>query len=589
MLELIGETVIRKIIDAAAKAIEKKIDLSDLGTIKLDNRESKSAIEHHINMISHWAAEISFRDLRGSKKFVDSFVDLDLTLGPISTRNRGHASGHTRVTDLLQHNENVVILGDPGAGKTTSLKRLALSALTETHRSGRGKTPILVRLRDLGNSSLLSEILGILGVRVSFDDELSKESKDKTLIRIVGQYLRNLNTLLLVDGLDESPFSERENIVRDLRDIILYSKDYQVVLTCRTADFVYSFENAASFAIEPLSEWQIQSFAAKWLGEKAGEDLLKQICGTPYGGTEVLPLTLAHLCAIYERTGSIPEKPRTVYRKIVRLLLEEWDEQRSIKRESRYASFDVDRKEDFLKAIAFHLTIISKRSSFNQKDLERAYLEVYERFSVPRAEARKVAREIESHTGLIIATWSENYEFAHKSIQEYLTAEYILKLPTIPPEKAIKLPNEMALAVALSSDANEYFAAVVFAVIDRSRGTLEDFTHPFLRRTLLEKVDFCPSISLGQFVLALYSETYHPSRGQLRLPLGSGSDVFSDFLRLAPVRESVVSVMQMLQTRRQIGDVYLVLPKENASTFTMLFKSIGHYTVDNRFLELMKV
>src|SRR5690606_6953639 len=121
--------------------------------------------------------------------------------------------------------------------------------------------------------------------------------------------------------------------------------------------------------------------------------------------------------------------------------------QRSVKRTSKYANFDVDRKEDFLKAISFYLTINSSKSSFSHWQLESAYEKTYRQFDLPKAMAKEVVREIESHTGLFIETASTQYEFAHKSIQEYLCAEHMLKLPKMPPNLSAIMPNEMALAV----------------------------------------------------------------------------------------------------------------------------------------------
>ena len=51
-----------------------------------------------------------------------------------------------------------------------------------------------------------------------------------------------------------------------------------------------------------------------------------------------------------------------------------------------------------------------------------------------------VIAELESHTGLFIQSGFDQFEFAHKSLQEFLTAEYLVKLPSIPTRKEIYLP-----------------------------------------------------------------------------------------------------------------------------------------------------
>jgi len=129
-----------------------------------------------------------------------------------------------------------------------------------------------------------------------------------------------------------------------------------------------------------LSDRQILEFATKWLDADEAPKFLAKVRETPYGGAEVLPLTLAHLCAIYERTGKIPDRPRTVYRKIVRLLIEEWDEQRSIQRTPSIARFESDRKEEFLRALSYSLTRLTGSSSFRLSDLYEVYKHIAPRF-----------------------------------------------------------------------------------------------------------------------------------------------------------------------------------------------------------------
>ncbi|MEZ4676746.1 MAG: hypothetical protein R2932_21225 [Caldilineaceae bacterium] len=180
---------------------------------------------------------------------------------------------------------------------------------------------------------------------------------------------------------------------------------------------------------------------------------MKEIADSPFSDTTIRPLTLAHLCAIYERIGKIPDRPKTVYRKIIDLLLDEWDEQRSVRRISRYANFESDRKFEFLCNLAYELTTTFSKTLFSDKDLLQIYRQIYDNYDLLVNEAQKVVDELESHNGLFVQTGYNLYEFAHKSLQEFLTAEYIVKLPIIPEQSRtlVKLPNELAIAVTISS------------------------------------------------------------------------------------------------------------------------------------------
>lgn len=104
-----------------------------------------------------------------------------------------------------------------------------------------------------------------------------------------------------------------------------------MIITSRSGEFQYSLNNTFEYEIKSLNNYQIESFIKKWLNnKKMASDMIKQLAKSPYSDTAIRPLTLAHLCAIYERNLKIPNKPKTLYRKIVNLLLEDWDLQRNV-------------------------------------------------------------------------------------------------------------------------------------------------------------------------------------------------------------------------------------------------------------------
>ena len=71
------------------------------------------------------------------------------------------------------------------------------------------------------------------------------------------------------------------------------------------------------------------------------DDFLYKVKHSPFADTSIKPLNLAHLCAIYNRIGNVPEQPKTIYRKVVNLLIEEWDEQRLIIRKTAFEGFSI--------------------------------------------------------------------------------------------------------------------------------------------------------------------------------------------------------------------------------------------------------
>jgi hypothetical protein len=447
--------------------------------------------------------------------------------------------------------------------------------------------PLLVRLRDLrAKESLIEAILGILGVSLRFIEKLDRKARERARLGVLIQLLGDLRGIVMLDGLDELHPDVRDPVTNEIRLLLRYCSGYRVLVTCRTADFS-RLENTVGYSIEPLSDAQVKTFAQQWLGQDRAQDLLEKIREAPYTGSQVLPLTLAHLCAIYERTGSVPEKPKTIYGKIVRLLLNEWDEQRSVQRASSFSNFPVDRKEEFLRALAFELTERQLRGSFDFIQIERAYRAVCDSFRLSESDCRRVLKEIEAHTGLILETSSETYDFAHRTFQEYLAAEFILRLPVFPRHLATRAPSEMALVVSMSSSSAEHFLLIVEAALGGTEKEANNFPLLFLRRLFQERVDFKSSRRLGKCVAELFASTFFPSARQVQLgiPFGVSSRIFRDFLSLDGVRHSVKSVLRSARIEPNGGETWRIRWQDGVALEQSPILGPGEWiVVDSAFL-----
>jgi hypothetical protein len=53
-----------------------------------------------------------------------------------------------------------------------------------------------------------------------------------------------------------------------------------------------------------------------------------------------------------------------------------------------------------------------KWSAYRKDDLISAYGKIYDNFGLPRADAAKVANELESHTGLFVQSGYDTFEFS---------------------------------------------------------------------------------------------------------------------------------------------------------------------------------
>ncbi len=346
------------------------------------------------------------------------------------------------MNQILDYSENVVIYGQPGAGKSTSMKFLCQEIITSKTLT----TPIVIRFRELNpkwgqkwtdNLSISKKILQILGINL-----VNLKTKDDTTLtfndyqRFAINSLNYLKVTLILDGFDEiSSEEQKEFISAEIRKLSLNLSQSKFILTSRTGDFDLLLDNTKVYEISPLKKEQIKEFIETWIDNpEQASDLHSQIMNSPIRDTAERPLTLGHLCSIYDKSvhKKIPEKPKSVYRLIVQMLLKEWNESRGIKRTSKYANFEVDRKEEFLYNLAYLLTAKYNAIEFNKAILKDVYKTLANSFNLPLSEVDTVLSELESHNGIFIQTGFDTYEFSHLSLQEYLTARYIVSLGTTP-------------------------------------------------------------------------------------------------------------------------------------------------------------
>lgn len=380
-----------------------------------------------------------------------------------------------------------------------------------------------MRLRDLrSGDTLVGYLLALLGLDVRVPTRSSPQLKRAWEMRALLNYLDSIKAILLLDGLDEVDISGRYDIETQIRDIATYPGGHRLYVTCRTAEFTAPIPNSQVYTILPLSRTQVTQFAERWLGEKATA-FIEAVARNPYAGTEVVPLTLAHLCAIYERDGELPPRPIDVYEQIVSLLVEEWDKQRRIVRVSRYADFSWRKKERFLQAAAYTLTMDGHKSAFWESDLARIYLEIAPEFNLPPEEAGEVIHEIESHAGLVHEVGRGRFDFIHLVIQEYLTAMYAHRKAGAIPRLIPKFPNEMALVIAYSSSPEEHLEEALTETLRYYSDGTAQFVMPFLSRLAVETPSWRAGPRLGWTILAFFDQVGRhfrklDERNGLRLP-----------------------------------------------------------------------
>ncbi len=354
------------------------------------------------------------------------------------------------VLDLLQRHDGVVLLGDPGAGKTTFLKVLAVALASgqgETLGLG-GKLPILLPLAAYADALATRD--------VSLDRFIASYYEENRGLRIPLGYLLNQaldegRALLLLDGLDEVRDLGRRHLVVDrVRDFYSRyrnsgSSGNRFVLTSRIVGYRevrLAAEGLAEGTLVDFGDEEIESFIGKWTNalEKAagGEtsvsrsraeeerrELLAALEANP--GMRSLaanPLLLTILALIKRQGVALPEHRVELYKTYVETLLKRWNLARGL---AGRTGRDVDLLQT-MKILAPLALWMHENSPGVGLVKEGALLRRLEALCSERgyANATSAANEfledVRKGSSLLVSRGEHQYGFIHLTFQEYLAA-----------------------------------------------------------------------------------------------------------------------------------------------------------------------
>jgi len=378
------------------------------------------------------------------RDFLGAFVNPDQMEQSFKESGRQHQSFQKdKVEDgikVANRDQFLNLLGAPGAGKSTFLRRLGQEAML-ARKAAESIDPKDLKLNSSYEHSLLPVYLELrlfktksidIVARIAEEFSNSHFPEDRKFAEAA---LKAGKLLVLLDGLDEVPTDKLTETIDHIRDFVdkHARAGNRFVTSCRTAHYKSAFPRFSDMVVADFSDEQIEQFAKNWfagLHHQQGETanafvtVLKDSANAAALELARTPLLLTCLCLTYANGQELPPTRATLYRRALDLLLREWAASKRVHDEPVYRELNADLELDMLAEFAEEL-FREDRFFFDRKritDHIRTFMEL--QLNAPKSlDAGKILEAIEVQQGLIVRRAEDTYSFSHLTIQEYLTAK----------------------------------------------------------------------------------------------------------------------------------------------------------------------
>jgi NACHT domain len=361
------------------------------------------------------------------------------------------------LAEIVGRLHRTVILGSPGAGKSTFARKLCHDVALD-RLSGElvpaGTVPILVVLREYG----VGKLDRALSVR-DFVEQRAHVDLQLDVPKTAMEYLlRSGRALVVFDGLDELlDTGYRQEITADIESFASLYPLVPILVTSRQVGYPEAPLDPNRFAVATLGAFddpQVAEYAQKWFRLTPDTTASRgdaEVVGFLTDSKEVTdlrsnPLLLALMCNLYRGAGYIPRNRPAIYEKCAVMLFERWDRGRRIQVELGF--------ERHLRPTLQHLAYwIYTQSRLQPGVPERLLVEeaaaYLRRKRFPdedeaRGEATKFVEFCRGRAWVFTDAGTTPrgerlYDFTHRTFLEFFSAEHLVRTCRTPAELAATL------------------------------------------------------------------------------------------------------------------------------------------------------
>jgi hypothetical protein len=380
--------------------------------------------------VLHVTAEVKLEHTQEHHRFSRDKLYIDRTLHP-ALASTVSTDGMSSEALLSRYGGRTVIVGHPGAGKSTFVTHMAYTAAMQSKAV---LAPIVIKCRDFGSEPDLPPIDQIVR-SLSVEYSVSTAKEDVEYLLALGR------CLVIFDGVDE--YVDVQHRRQQIAAIELLAMNFPLAsIVCTTRKMGYESAKFRDdlFELLELHEYtdeQVVDYATRWFALMGRPDRDRQaflIESNDIVEIRCNPLMLSLLCTLYRVRGYIPMNRRDVYKECADLLFYGWDALRHIPQPVDNRRYGHNLMEDLAH---FFFTFPSAAAGVEERQLVRLVAQYFrDTAGVEEHESLERASNFlefcATRAWLLTAAGFNSrgqrlFAFTHRTFMEFYTAEALIR------------------------------------------------------------------------------------------------------------------------------------------------------------------